>query len=206
MDDLDLVGAVCARICHDLVSPVGAVVNGADLIRELQGTTASDEFALIDQSAQRAAALLKFLRLAFGRIGDPTAMLSRSELRARADAVLVSHRVSLAWDTPEGPHLTMAQARLVCLMLLCGRQFLGMTGALRVILSADGTLPASVLAEGGSTVSSPEIRELLAGNCGERPDPRRVEFLLLSPVAAQAGARIALVEGESGIALRALPQ
>ena len=62
----ELAGTVCTRICHDLVSPVGAVVNGADLIDELGVADAKDEMAMIAQSARRAAAMLKFHRLAFG--------------------------------------------------------------------------------------------------------------------------------------------
>ena len=65
MNDTELAGIVCARICHDLVSPVGAMVNGADLIGELGTADASDELALVAQSARRAAAMLKFHRMEF---------------------------------------------------------------------------------------------------------------------------------------------
>ena len=94
----ELAGIVCARICHDLVSPVGAVVNGADLIRELGTADAAEEMAMVEQSARRAAALLKFHRLAFGAVGDPAAVLTRAQLCERAEDVLAGPRVQLAWS------------------------------------------------------------------------------------------------------------
>ena len=58
MNDFDLAGLVSARICHDLASPLGAVVNGAELIAELPPGEAGDELKLVAQSTGRAAALL----------------------------------------------------------------------------------------------------------------------------------------------------
>ena len=128
----DLAGIVCARICHDLVSPVGAVVNGADLIRELGTADATEEMAMVEQSARRAAALLKFHRLAFGAAGDRDATLARGQLRERVEDVLAGRRVQLGWSAPQGPAISLPVARLICLMLLAGRAMLGVSGTLRV--------------------------------------------------------------------------
>ena len=55
---LDIASLLASRICHDLVSPVGAVVNGTDLIRAVGGADIQDELALIGQSAARASIIL----------------------------------------------------------------------------------------------------------------------------------------------------
>ena len=199
----DLAGIVCARICHDLVSPVGAVVNGADLIRELGTADAADEIAMVEQSARRAAALLKFHRLAFGVAGDPDTALSRGQLREQIEDVLAGPRVQLGWCTPEGPAIAMPVARLICLMLLAGRAMLGMNGALKVVLPATETLPVAVIAEGAKAAATADQRRWLAGGPG--PDSRQVEFALAGPAAAAAGARIELIEGAGQLALRASP-
>ncbi len=201
----DLAGIVCARICHDLVSPVGAVVNGADLIRELGTADAADEIAMVEQSARRAAALLKFHRLAFGAAGDPDTALSRGQLREQIEDVLAGPRVQLGWCTPEGPAIAMPVARLICLMLLAGRAMLGMNGALKVVLPATETLPVAVIAEGAKAAATADQRRWLAGGPGPAPDSRQVEFALAGPAAAAAGARIELIEGEGQLALRASP-
>ncbi len=205
MYDTELAGIVCARICHDLVSPVGAVVNGADLIDELGTADAADELAMVAQSARRAAALLKFHRLAFGAVGDRDATLARGRLRERVEDVLAGPRVQLGWSAPEGPAVALPVARLICLMLLAGRAMLGMSGALKVVLPASGALPVAVMAEGAKTRAHVDQRRWLAGEPGPAPESRQVEFALIGPAAAAAGARIELIEGKGQLALRALP-
>jgi len=201
----ELAGIVCARICHDLVSPVGAVVNGVDLIRELGTADAREEMAMVEQSARRAAALLKFHRLAFGAVGDRDATLARGQLRERVEDVLAGPRVQLGWSAPEGPAIALPVARLVCLMLLAGRAMLGMSGTLRVVLPATETLPVAVIAEGAKAHATADQRRWLAGGPGPAPDSRQVEFALAGPAAAAAGARIELIEGAGQLALRASP-
>jgi histidine phosphotransferase ChpT len=197
----ELAGIVCARICHDLVSPVGAVVNGADLIRELGTADAAEEMAMVEQSARRAAALLKFHRLAFGAVGDRDATLARGQLRERVEDVLAGPRVQLGWSAPQGPVISLPVARLICLMLLAGRAMLGMSGTLRVVLPAGEALPVAMIAEGEKAAASADQRRWLAGGPG--PDSRQVEFALAGPAAAAAGARNELIEGTGQLALRA---
>ena len=202
----ELAGLVCARICHDLVSPVGAVVNGADLIAELRGADASDELAMVAQSAARAAAILKFHRLAFGAPGDTNANLTRAQLAERAGDVLAGPRVNLVFIAPEGPALPLPRAQLVCLMLLAARAMLGMNGALRVVLPAGDGLPVAVMAEGESAGATPDQRRWLSDGDGSELNSRQVEFALIGPAAAAAGARLELIEGPGQLALRAVPK
>ena len=205
MNDTELAGIVCTRICHDLVSPVGAVVNGVDLIREMGGADATEEMAMVEQSARRAAALLKFHRLAFGAVGDRDATMARGQLCERVEGVLAGPRVRLEWSAPQGPPISLPVARLIFLMLLAGRAMLGMSGALKVMLPAGDALPLAVIAEGAKVAATADQRRWLAGGPGPAPDSRQVEFALAGPAAAAAGARIELIEGEGQLALRASP-
>lgn len=205
MNDTELAGIVCTRICHDLVSPVGAVVNGVDLIREMGGADATEEMAMVEQSARRAAALLKFHRLAFGAVGDRDATMARGQLCERVEGVLAGPRVRLEWSAPQGPPISLPVARLIFLMLLAGRAMLGMSGALKVMLPAGDALPLAVIAEGAKAGASADQRRWLAGEPGPAPDSRQVEFALAGPAAAAVGARLKLIEGDGQLALRALP-
>ncbi|MCH8951101.1 MAG: hypothetical protein IID49_03095 [Proteobacteria bacterium] len=205
MNDTELAGIVCTRICHDLVSPVGAVVNGVDLIREMGGADATEEMAMVEQSARRAAALLKFHRLAFGAVGDRDATMARGQLCERVEGVLAGPRVRLEWSAPQGPPISLPVARLIFLMLLAGRAMLGMSGALKVMLPAGDALPLAVIAEGAKAGASADQRRWLAGEPGPAPDSRQVEFALVGPAAVAVGARLKLIEGDGQLALRALP-
>lgn len=205
METTELAGILCARICHDLGSPIGAVLNGVDLIDEIGPDGAADELEMLKRSALRAAALLRFHRLAFGAVRDAKATLARDELCARASEVLAGPRLELACLAPEGPPLGAAAARLAALMLLAGRAMLGVTGTLRLMLPADAELPVSVLVEGPGAAASPERRRWIAERPGPPPDAPEVEFALLPAAARALGAHIELVEGEGQLALRALP-
>jgi len=207
MKETELAGVVCARICHDLASPVGAIVNGADLIGELAGADASEELALVEQSARRAAAMLQFHRLAFGLPRDTDARVTRIELGTRIGEVLGSPRITIGAPCPNGTALPMPVARLIALMALAARTMLGARGELQLLLPPEEALPASVIATGPKLAATAEQRGWLRGSNPELPDSRQVEFALLGPAAAAAGARLELTEDDAGgrLALRAQP-
>lgn len=202
-NDTEMAGILCARICHDLGSPLGAVANGVDLLRQIGGNSGSEEIEILGRSAERAAALLRFHRLAFGVVRDPESVTSRDELRRLADAVLAGPRVAIRWTGAEAPPLETTAARLAALMLLAGRSALGAGGALQVVLPAAGGLPVAVIAEGASVALSDARRRWLRGAPGPLPDAPEVEFALIPGAAKAAGARVELVEGEGRVALRA---
>lgn len=60
---------VASRICHDLVSPVGAVSNGVELMQELGEDAGAEAVKLIADSAQQASTRLKAFRLSYGAAG-----------------------------------------------------------------------------------------------------------------------------------------
>ena len=70
MDDrqsIDLAAMLCSRLCHDMLSPVGALSNGLELLADEQDPQMRQRcFELLEQSARTSAAKLKFFRLAFG--------------------------------------------------------------------------------------------------------------------------------------------
>ena len=64
---LDLAALLCSRVCHDLISPTGAIVNGLEVLEESKDEeTREFALALIKKSASQATARLQFCRLAFG--------------------------------------------------------------------------------------------------------------------------------------------
>ncbi len=204
MKESELAGVLCARICHDLGSPIGAMVNGVDLLRELGAGAGSEELDMLERTARRATALLRFHRLAFGIVRDPEATLSRGELRARAEEVLAGPRVPFSWSAEEGPPLGAKAGRLAALMLLAGRAMLGLGGALKVMLPTQGDLPLAVMMQGTGAAVSDNQRRWLEAAPGPGPDAPEVEFALIPAAAADIGARIELAEGEAQLALRAV--
>src|SRR5262244_3886340 len=90
LDALDLAALLCSRVCHDLISPTGAIVNGLEVLEEEDSDEETKAFALdlIKRSAKTASARLQFCRLAFGAAGAATAKVDLGDAQAMAQALL----------------------------------------------------------------------------------------------------------------------
>lgn len=91
----DLAALVGSRICHDLISPIGAISNGVELM-SLTDNTAGEEMALIQQSVNSAAARIKFFRIAYGAAtaGQTT---QKAEIKQILDGLSAGGRVAYDW-------------------------------------------------------------------------------------------------------------
>lgn len=205
-DSIDLASAISSRICHDLVSPVGAIVNGIDLVREIGAAGLDDEIAMIGQSANRASDLLQFYRLAFGAAPQDSQGLSRSILRDHAQAMINWQRISLSWEAADGPPLTRAEAKLLCLLLLCARAVAGMSGVIEVGLEPNATFPLHVsVASAGAPDADERLAMLSNGSGLDQATARSVEFILARGAAADLGVRIHTGRSAERITLMVTP-
>jgi histidine phosphotransferase ChpT len=98
LDALDLASLLCSRVCHDLISPTGAIVNGLEVLEE--GNDAeTKEFALdlIKKSAKTASARLQFCRIAFGAAGSAGAQIDLGDAEAMARG-FIEDKIKLTWN------------------------------------------------------------------------------------------------------------
>jgi len=102
LDALDLAALLCSRVCHDLISPTGAIVNGLEVLEEKQSDEETKTFALdlIKKSARTASARLQFCRLAFGAAGSATAQIDLGDAQNMARAFLEDDKTKLSWNLP----------------------------------------------------------------------------------------------------------
>ncbi len=110
----NLTELMSSRICHDLISPVGAIGNGLELMNELSGPT--PELELIGQSAHTAQAKLKFFRIAFGASGD--CLIGGAEAERIAAEMFSMGRVSVEFTESWGDR-QRSLVKLYYLLLLC---------------------------------------------------------------------------------------
>jgi len=99
-DAEEITAQVTARICHDLVSPLGAIQNGLELM-ELSGHTPSEEFDLVRQSTQNANSTLSFLRVAF-RTSEDSREMPRGDIERLLFGHFHARRLDVVWDI-DGP-------------------------------------------------------------------------------------------------------
>src|SRR5947209_14169827 len=90
LDALDLAALLCSRVCHDLISPTGAIVNGLEVLEENGNDEETKTFALdlIKKSARTASARLQFCRLAFGAAGSASAQIDLGDAQNMARAFI----------------------------------------------------------------------------------------------------------------------
>src|SRR6202140_2603550 len=98
---LDLAALLCSRVCHDLISPVGAIVNGLEVLEE-DKDEATKTFALdlIKKSARQASARLQFCRLAFGAAGSAGAQIDLGDAEKVTRGLIEDEKVKLTWHAP----------------------------------------------------------------------------------------------------------
>lgn len=102
LDALDLAALLCSRVCHDLISPTGAIVNGLEVLEEKDSDEETKTFALelIKKSAKTASGRLQFCRLAFGAAGSSAAQIDLGDAEATARGFLDDDKNKLAWNLP----------------------------------------------------------------------------------------------------------
>ena len=91
----DLAALLCSRVCHDIISPVGAINNGLELLDE--GGSDEDAMRLIRTSARNASARLQFARIAFGAAGSAGMQIDTGNAEAVASAFLANEKPEFEW-------------------------------------------------------------------------------------------------------------
>ena len=100
-DALELAALLCSRVCHDLISPVGAIVNGLEVLDD-NPKPEDREFALdlIRKSAKTASARLQFCRLAFGAAGSAGAQIDLGDAQNMARGHIEDGKITISWNLP----------------------------------------------------------------------------------------------------------
>jgi histidine phosphotransferase ChpT len=101
LEALDLAALLCSRVCHDLISPVGAVVNGIEVMEDdADEQTKTFALDLIRKSAATASARLQFCRLAFGAAGSAGASIDTGDAEGVARGMMEDEKVKITWGLP----------------------------------------------------------------------------------------------------------
>lgn len=177
----NLAALIGSRICHDLISPVGAVANGLELL-ELGGVPRGPEMALVSESAANAGALIRLFRLAFGLAGGTQAVGSE-EMAAILRDVHHESRTRIVWSAQGAfPRRT---AQIVMLGALCADRALAFGGTLEVGSDGGGW---RISARSGRLSADPALWSLLSGGRTDSPlAPADVQFALLPRLLADEG-------------------
>ena len=190
MNAVDLASLLCSRLCHDLMSPVGALNNGIELLADETDPDMREKcLELLADSARASANKLKFFRLAFGAGGGFGAMIETGEAQtALAGLYGPERRIELSWMVAE-PKLPKDAVKLLLNLAMLAGDALVRGGQLAVGAEKSGDhLELAIRAEGPRVLLDPTLRATLTGTHGGDIEPRAAgAWLAQSLTAAQGG-------------------
>ncbi len=197
---VEFASLLCSRLCHDLLSPVGAMNNGLELLADEDDPDMRLRvIELLADSARASADRLKFFRLAFGAGGGFGETLAADEVKAAVEGLVRGNpRIALGWLV-EIPAIPKTAAKILLNLTMVAFDALVRGGQLTVGVDQGEVV---VRAEGPRIVLDAEIRTVLADGEGA-VSSRTSAAWLIRKLADEAGGSIALADGEEGVLLLA---
>src|ERR1700761_1284868 len=200
-DALELAALLCSRVCHDLISPVGAIVNGLEVLDD-NPKPEDREFALelIRKSAKTASARLQFCRLAFGAAGSSGAQIDLGDAQNMAKGHIEDGKTTIAWNLPR-LLLPKNRVKLLLNMLVIAQQTIPRGGTLTVDPIGEGeTMSFRVTATGLNARLPQNIADMLASSA-HAADAHAVQPYYTRLLAEACGLKVKLAaEGEAVVA------
>ncbi len=209
---LELASLLCSRLCHDLLSPVGALSNGLELLAEEKDPAMRQRcFELLEQSARSSADKLKFFRLAFGAAGGFGEAVPVTEPRALIEALAgPSGRIALRW-TMESNTLPKAAVKILLNLSLIAIEALVRGGTLEIALEeraggkVQGGAEIALRASGPRIAFDPAVGRALSGQLapGELSS-RTAPAAMVAALAASCGGGVQYALSDGMLVLGAM--
>jgi histidine phosphotransferase ChpT len=183
---LDLAALLCSRVCHDLISPVGAIVNGLEVMDEDKDEeTKVFALDLIRKSAHQASAKLQFCRLAFGAAGSAGAQIDLGDAEKVARGLLGDDKTTIVWNLPR-ELLPKNRVKLLLNMLLIAVGTIPRGGSI-TIDPAEGGKGFRLTASGLNARLAEATAGLLVGSPGHPVDAHAIQPLYTGILARDCG-------------------
>jgi len=202
MKSHEFASLLCSRLCHDLLSPVGALNNGIELLADEHDPEMRARcLDLLAESARASANKLKFFRLAFGAAGGFADVVDTREARAAIEGLFGGDgRIQLGWMVDE-PVMSKAALKVLLNLVLIAGDALVRGGSLDVGAEKhEAGLDIVVRAEGTRIVLDPELKKVLIGEMSEdEVAPRAAAAWLAHSLVEEGGGRIQVADHEEGV-------
>jgi histidine phosphotransferase ChpT len=204
--DLRIVELLASRICHDLISPIGAVGNGLELLEDAGPDMSGDALRLSANCVRKASALLEFFRMAYGTAGSD-AGLRWDAAKQLADGLLEGGKTVLVWPPlPAGFTAPPMAAKLALNLVLLGTEMLPRGGEIVLAIQPAGAKVTVSATASGRDARVPDEIAAAFGAGAEAPPPltaRSVHAFFTSRLAEALGGRLEPSSQPSGVRVSA---
>jgi len=203
MTEIEFAALLVSRVCHDLVGPLGAVVNGMEVLEdERDPAMRADAIKLVTSSAEQALARIQFMRIAFGAAGSAGAELDLGEIGRLTEGLLQGGKVQLVWNA-QRLYWAKDWAKLLMNATLLAADCLPRGGVVTVETGAEGASPSfHIRAQGLNARVTEEVAQALLGQASD-VDARHVQPYLTHKLSRSAGTALAITPLEGAVELKA---
>ncbi len=206
---LDLAALIASRVCHDIISPVGAINNGLEVLAEEGQSEDMREFAmdLIRKSARQASAKLQFARLAFGAAGSAGASIDLGDAETVAKGFMAGEKADLAW-TATRVLMPKNLVKLLLNLILMAGHAIPRGGIIEVVVTGPAETPIFALACKGTNARIPaNFQDALEGRLGDHSaDAHSIQPIYAGLLAKAAGMSVTITKDEDVVVFRAEPK
>lgn len=197
VDAVEFASLLCSRLCHDLLSPVGALNNGIELLSDETDPQMRQQcLDLLSDSARTTANKLKFFRLAFGAAGGYGEQVDAREAQTAIEGLFSTNkRIELGWMVAE-PTLSKAAIKVLLNLAMIAGDTLVRGGRLDVGAEVHlGRTEIAVRATGDRLILDDTIRATLSGQTAPADlAPRVAAAWMAHSIAMQAGGSVLVSE------------
>ncbi len=199
LEALDLAALISSRVCHDVISPVGAIVNGLEVLEDEKDEKMKEPVLdLIKKSATQASARLQFARLAFGAAGSAGAQIDLGDAAEVAKGFIEDDRTKVTWNLPR-ELLPKNRVKLLLNLLMIATAAIPRGGKITVDpLGSGETMGFRLKSEGTNARIPPKAEALLAGTPEEPLDAHVIQPFYAGMIARAANMKVSIAaEGEA---------
>src|ERR1700761_9411343 len=196
MAEIKFAALLVTRVCHDLVGPLGAVVNGMEVLEdERDPAMRTEAIKLVTMSADQALARIQFMRIAFGAAGSAGAGLDLGEIGRLVQGLLDGGKITLEWNVPR-LYWGKDWAKLLMNSTLLAADCLPRGGVVTVETGADPQAPSfHIRAQGLNARVTEEVDRSLKGEA-LNVDARHVQPFLTHKLSRTVNAALTITPGE----------
>jgi histidine phosphotransferase ChpT len=207
LEGLDLAALIASRVCHDVISPVGAINNGIEVLEdEDDAEMRKIAMDLVKKSAKQASAKLQFCRLAFGAAGSAGAEIDTGDAESVARGFAEGDKVVFSWEGPR-LYLPKNKVKLLLNLVMIGLSAIPRGGSLGVRIEPGEASPSFRLTAQGMQARIPSgVPDLLRGfPAGHAVDAHSIQPYYTGLVAAAAGMAVDMTLDADTVTITATP-
>lgn len=206
LEPLDLAALLCSRVCHDVISPVGAIANGLEVLEsEKDPDMRGFAMDLIKKSTHVASARLQFCRLAFGAAGSAGASIDTGDAEQVARGLIGDDKIKLVWNATRSL-LPKNKVKLILNLVLIAGQAVPRGGIIDVSIEGmDNDMTLKVTATGHNAKLQSHTPHLLAGDPENGVDGHGIQAFYTGLVAREAHLALSTLVEDGKVTLLAVP-